>query len=103
MKSHLNTVSQKSLVIARLVFTSVFFFTGLMMAQAVDEETGYTDNFLTDYCTFVDEGEATYYILKPGYQLVFEGTDEGITVLFVHTVLDETRNSRCRGTGMGER
>ena len=91
MKSHLNTVSQKSLVVTLLVFTSVFFFTGLMMAQTMDEETGYTDNYLTDYCTFVDEGEATFYILKPGYQLVFEGEEDGVTVLFVHSVLDETR------------
>ena len=86
MISHLNLFSQKVLAFAIVVFTFVVFLNGSMMAQAVDEETGYTDNFQTERCTFIDDGENAYYILRPGYQMVFEGIEDGEHVLFVHHV-----------------
>jgi len=91
MKSQLNRFCQKTLAFAIVSFTCATFFSSLVMAQAIDEETGYTDRFMTENCTFIDEGESTYYILRPGYQLVFEGVEDGDTVLFVHAVLDQTR------------
>ena len=91
MESQLNTLGQKALVFTIVTFTCLVFFSGLAMAQAIDEETGYTDQFRTQDCSFIDEGENTYYILRPGYQLVFEGIEDGENVLFIHTILDETR------------
>ena len=91
MKSQLNKFGQKELVFTIVTFTCLTFFSGLVMAQAVDEETGYTDQFRTQDCTFIDEGENTYYILRPGYQMVLKGVEDGEDVVFVHTVLDETR------------
>jgi len=91
MKSQLNKFGQKELVFTIVTFTCLTFFSGLVMAQAVDEETGYTDQFRTQDCTFIDEGENTYYILRPGYQMVLKGVEDGEDVVFVHSVLDETR------------
>ena len=66
---------------------------GLFHASVVakDQESGYTDQFRLRDCDFVDEGETTYFILKPGYQLVLAGPEDGEHVVLVITVLDETR------------
>jgi hypothetical protein len=91
MKSQLNNLSQKILAFTIVVCTCVVFLNSSIMAQAVDEETGYTDKYMTQNCTFIDDGENAYYILRPGYQMVLEGEEDGEHVLFVHHVLYETR------------
>ncbi|MCG8603526.1 hypothetical protein MJD09_00810 [bacterium] len=62
-----------------------------VLAQDKDTETGYTDSYRLQDCEFIDEGENTYFILRPGYQLIFEGEEDGENVLFTFEVLDETR------------
>jgi len=60
-------------------------------AQNKQENETFTENFMTEKCTFITEGENPYYILKPGYQLVLEGVEGGDSVRLVITVLYETR------------
>ena len=91
MKSQLNRFGQRVLTLGIVIFTCIAFSSGLVIAQPQDEETGYTDQFRIQDCSFIDEGENAYYILRPGYQLVFEGVEDGKNVLFVHTILDETQ------------
>ena len=59
----------------------------------------YTRNFLADHCAFASRGETTYFVLEPGYQLVFEGEDEGESVRVVQTVLDRTETLELPGVG----
>ena len=47
-------------------------------------------------------GENAYFILKPGYQLVLEGEDDGKEVLVEITVLNETKNVLLQGIGQVE-
>ncbi len=56
-----------------------------------DKETGYTKDFRLQDCEFVDEEETAYYILKPGFQLVLEGPEDGEEITLVITVLDKIR------------
>jgi hypothetical protein len=59
-------------------------------ANAQDEEPEYTSDFRLEDCEFKTKGENPYFILKPGYQLVLEGEEEGETLRVEITVLDET-------------
>lgn len=59
----------------------------------------YTQDYRVENCTFVSKGESTYFILKPGYQLVFEGIKEGMQARWVHTVLDRTETIEVPGIG----
>ena len=52
--------------------------------------------------TFETVGENAYFILKPGYQLVLEGEDDGEEVLVEITVLNETKNVLLQGIGQVE-
>jgi hypothetical protein len=55
-------------------------------------KSGYwTDSFDTDKCQFSSTGENKYFILKPNYQLSYEGVDGKDTTRLVITVLNETR------------
>ncbi len=47
----------------------------------------YQDEFNLATCTMVTSGKNPYFVLEPGYQLVFEGGDEKLQI----TVLDETK------------
>lgn len=59
-------------------------------ANAQEEEPEFTSDFRLEDCRFRAQGENPYFILKPGYQLVLEGEEEGETVRLVMTVLNET-------------
>jgi hypothetical protein len=59
-------------------------------ANAQDEEPEFTSDFRLEDCEFKTKGENPYFILKPGYQLVLEGEEEGETLRVEITVLDET-------------
>ncbi len=59
-------------------------------AHAQDEEPEFTSDFRLEDCEFKTKGENPYFILKPGYQLVLEGEEEGETLRVEITVLDET-------------
>ena len=51
----------------------------------------FTDSFMQDSCTFETTGRNNYFILQPGFQLVFEGTDSKGKTDLVITVLQETK------------
>src|SRR3954470_21157861 len=61
-----------------------------MPALAVDKD-GFTDTFEVKAEDFASTGRNDYFVLEPGYQLVFEGTEEGKAGRLVITVLDKTR------------
>jgi|RhiMethySRZTD1v2_1073278.scaffolds.fasta_scaffold10302_14 hypothetical protein len=58
-------------------------------SNSTDEK--WTDSFSLNNCTFSSNGSNQYFILKPGYQTVYEGVDEGIDVSQTITVLNETK------------
>ena len=60
---------------------------------AQNKPTGkqFTASFMQDSCSFQTTGRNTYFILEPGFQLVFEGTDAKGKTDLVITVLNETR------------
>jgi len=53
-----------------------------------DEE--FTGEFSTDECTFASTGGNQFFILQPGYQLVYAGEEDGEELDLVITVLAET-------------
>ena len=56
-----------------------------------DDEAEFTTQFFTDDCTFATTGRNPYWIpLVPGYELVFQGEEDGEMIDLVVTVLDET-------------
>ena len=59
-------------------------------ANAQDEEPEFTSQFQAEDCSFRARGENPYFILKPGYQLVLEGEEEGETIRIEITVLEKT-------------
>src|SRR5215216_5313285 len=60
-------------------------------AGAQEEEPQFTSDFRLEDCQFKTRGENPYFILKPGFQAVFEGEEDGATVQLVITVLDKTK------------
>jgi hypothetical protein len=59
-------------------------------ALAQNEEPQFTSEFRLEDCNFKAQGENPYFILKPDYQLVLEGEDNGETIRLVISVLPET-------------
>ena len=55
------------------------------------QEKIFTESFMQDSCTFETTGRNFYFILEPGFQLVFEGTDAKGKTDLVITVLNETK------------
>jgi hypothetical protein len=51
----------------------------------------WTDSFDIEKCQFSSTGENKYFILKPNYQLLYEGIEGGDTTRLVITVLNETK------------
>jgi hypothetical protein len=106
MKSNHSLFGQRTLAIASclsgilVAFTLLGLSSGIAMAQ--DQEKGYTKSFPYQDCDWKSEGENRYFILRPGYQLVFEGVEDGKNILFVHKVLDLTRKFFLPGFGWVE-
>jgi hypothetical protein len=73
-------------------------FRGIVMAQ--DEEPHFTTEFRLEDCKFKAKGENPYFILKPGYQLVFEGEEDGKTISLVITVSNKTEKILLPDIGM---
>ena len=59
-------------------------------ARAADAD-GFEDQFNVKPDDFATTGRNDFFILEPGYQLIFEGTDNDKPARLVITVLDETR------------
>jgi hypothetical protein len=64
--------------------------TGKSGSYSKDDQ--WTDSFPLNKCTFTSIGNNQYFILRPGYQTVYEGVDDGIDVWQTITVLNETRS-----------
>ena len=54
-------------------------------------------------CTFSSTGSKCYFILKPGYQSIFTGVDEGKDVKLTITVLNKTHMVNGTETRIVER
>jgi hypothetical protein len=54
-------------------------------------EGSWTTSFTVDEADLVPTGRNPYFILEPGYQLHFEGREDGKPVTLTITVLDETK------------
>jgi hypothetical protein len=63
-------------------------------AQAASDlqatNASFTRDFRIEACDFASRGENPYFILQPGYRLVYEGQEDGEHVLLVITVSDRT-------------
>lgn len=55
------------------------------------EAAGWTDSFQEDKSELVATGKNPFFILLPGYYLIFEGTEKGRKAELRITVLDETK------------
>lgn len=78
------------LVIALMLVASLLMSYSGALAQAEDPE--FTSEFRLEDCKFKARGVNPYFILKPGYQLVYEGEEDGETINLVITVLNKTKN-----------
>ena len=52
---------------------------------------GWMTTFDLKNCDFVSSGENTYFVLKPGYQVILRGQEDGEELQLVMTVLNETK------------
>ena len=55
------------------------------------DDIEFTDSFMAESCTFNATGSNPFFVLEPGYQLAFEGEEDGEEAELTITVLDETR------------
>jgi hypothetical protein len=69
---------------------NVGFFSSSNIANAQEEEPEFTQDFRLEDCNFRASGENPYFILRPGYQLVFEGEEDGEQISLEITVLRAT-------------
>jgi len=51
----------------------------------------FTTSFMTENCTFSSTGTNPFFMLEPGYQLVFSGKEDGEPAELIITVLNETK------------
>ncbi|MFH1742774.1 MAG: hypothetical protein ABIH23_27530 [bacterium] len=58
--------------------------------EPFEQESNFTEYFMLETCEFSNTGRNPYFILEPGYRLVFEGEEDGEEILLTITVLDET-------------
>ncbi len=52
---------------------------------------GWMTSFDLKDCDFTSTGENSYFILKPGFQAILEGEEDGEKLQLIMTVLDETK------------
>lgn len=55
------------------------------------EKDPWTDTFRVEEDEWASTGRNPYFILEPGYELVYEGVDDGEEVKLIITVLDQTK------------
>lgn len=100
MTPYLRTLARTSFCVTTLVVTC--FWLGLSddVVMAEDEEPQFTTEFRLEDCKFDANGANPYFILKPGYQLVLEGEDDGEEVRVEISVLHEIEKISLPGVGM---
>jgi hypothetical protein len=52
---------------------------------------GFTDQFFLENCTFSSTGENRFFILKPYYQQIYAGEEDGVHVENIITVTNKTK------------
>jgi hypothetical protein len=70
---------------------AVLFVPSHSFSQKRSASESWTDSYDTENCRFATTGEHMYFILRPSYQLHFEGVDGKDTTRLVITVLNETQ------------
>jgi hypothetical protein len=97
MKSNREGLRSRKWFVVLLVLSAFFAFFALSASRALDDDDDgkqkadkFTKDFRLQDCTFLTEGTSPYFVLEPGYQLVFEGEEDGETLRLEITVLDET-------------
>ena len=62
------------------------------LSLSTDQTTeGWMTSFDLENCNFASTGENSYFILKPGYQVILRGREDGEELELVMTVLNETK------------
>jgi hypothetical protein len=64
---------------------------GLAAAQQSDKDESFTQDFRLESCTFSSHGSNPYFILEPGYRTIFQGEEDGETVVNTIKVTGTTR------------
>jgi hypothetical protein len=62
-----------------------------MASSKKSPDSKFTDSFNLKNCTFSTTGSNPYFILEPGYQLVFKGVSDNVPVNVTTTVLNQTK------------
>ncbi len=66
-------------------------FHAVAQQPSTDNPKPFTESLMQNNCTFLTSGRNTFCILKPGYEMVYEGMDGKDKVRLVITVTNETR------------
>lgn len=86
------------------IFVAITALAGLLSlipaVQAQTEEGEFTEEFRLRDCRFRSEGSNPYFILRPGYRLIFEGEEDGVKEKLIITVLDRIKNISVPGYGI---
>jgi hypothetical protein len=93
----LRTVARASACVA---VTLTVTWSGLGSASVMAQEPQFTTEFRLEDCRFTPRGANPYFILRPGYRLVLEGTQDGETTRVVITVLRRTERLVLPGRGV---
>ncbi len=65
---------------------------GLAASQQTNKNSpSFTQDFRLEACTFSSDGRNPYFILEPGYRTIFQGEEDGVTVVNTITVTGKTR------------
>jgi hypothetical protein len=93
----------RKLLISTVLILVAVLGVSMVMVRANRALAQNGDNFTTDFrleaCKFKSEGENPYFILKPRYQLLFEGEEDGEAVRLLITVLNDTEELDFAGVG----
>jgi hypothetical protein len=85
------TIRKNRVILAGAVMASVVGVLSLRAAEDADAKRQWTEDFGVAEGELTPTGRNPYFILEPGYQLVFEGKEKGKPVGLTITVLDETK------------
>jgi uncharacterized membrane protein YkoI len=58
---------------------------------SIENDDPWTDTFVVDKADLASRGRNPFFVLEPGYELVYEGKDGKDTVKLIVTVLDDTK------------
>lgn len=100
MKSKCGSFGLRTLAIASSFLAIIVTFTWIGLSSGIVMAQEFTTEFRLEDCEFKTIGKNPYFILKPGYQLVLEGEEDGETVRVVITVLNKIKKISLPDIGM---